>query len=938
MIVGDVNRAIGNDIWGIKGNKDKISPGGHLIRNLLKTDMYVLINNLDIVQGGPWTWVDRQDDTRMSCLDLVIISVSLVPFVTMMIIDVDRKFTPRRVITKKKKTRSIYSDHFSLKIELKGMPRNQKISQTESTWNKGKPGGWELFERITDDRAEEIEKIVDDSEKNIETIVKEINAIDTKIKFKAFGKTKPKTRKKFIERKENKSQQEKDDDLKQKQSAKIEKHIEKIRTNNQGRAGNVFQIKRDITGPKKAGQEASSIKDPLTGEILVTKDDIKNATLKYCVDNLGGNKPDDEVKDMVKKRKESQINDMKKDTEETFEVKFDDFSKVIEKFGKKDTKTYDFLIKAGKKYQFAMYKLCKRIIDQEEIPSSFRRTILYMIWKTRGSMNMFKSWRFLHMKEVLARVVDCLVIEKMKEPLVESSSIYQVGGLPGHSFHEHLLTLKMIMARMEERGEGVIFIIIDYVSFFDREDIFDCLETLDSIKVNKKAKRMWYLLNKDTRIAVKTAHGMTDEEEIGDCLGQGSASAGLISAANLDQGLQKYFNKTDDETDDDVLKYGETRIQPIAYQDDVGSICENVEMARKHADKLSKLTKEKVLEAHPEKSGILILGSKKFKTKVEKELNENPIYLTDFKLDIKMNDKYLGQIIESNLSKSALETVKARAGKIKGAAMEVKSIVEDYQMKAMGGLVAAWEIWEKALIPSLLSGAGTWLGKIGDTEKLCNSIQNFYWRLILQVPESCPKLALLCETKMIDMKYRIWSEKCRLLMRTKDLQEGALAQQVYQQAELNCWPGLGREVKEICQEIQIQDLNKYKISKKEIQNAIFDTHYKEMMTKFQQSRKLADIKDDNFRTMQDYFNDRNIGTARMKFKIRTKMVDKIPGNFKNKYRYKEAGLNCTYCKEEFTQVHCTICPARAELRKGLDMTKLDDMVIYFRRFLTDDKK
>ena len=37
-------------------------------------------------------------------------------------------WSPRRVITIKKKTRSIYSDHFSLKIELKGMPRNQKIS------------------------------------------------------------------------------------------------------------------------------------------------------------------------------------------------------------------------------------------------------------------------------------------------------------------------------------------------------------------------------------------------------------------------------------------------------------------------------------------------------------------------------------------------------------------------------------------------------------------------------------------------------------------------------------------------------------------------------------------------------------------------------------------------------------------------------------------
>ena len=34
---------------------------------------------------------------------------------------------------------------------------------------------------------------------------------------------------------------------------------------------------------------------------------------------------------------------------------------------------------------------------------------------------------------------------------------------------------------------------------------------------------MWYLLNKDTKIQVKTAHVMTKEEHVGDCLGQGTA-------------------------------------------------------------------------------------------------------------------------------------------------------------------------------------------------------------------------------------------------------------------------------------------------------------------------------------------------------------------------------------------------------------------------------
>ena len=163
------------------------------------------------------------------------------------------------------------------------------------------------------------------------------------------------------------------------------------------------------------------------------------------------------------------------------EIEHDDFTEVIEKFVRKPTKTYDFLIKLGKLYQDSMFSLCKIIIDQEDVPKSFRKTTLYMIWKRKGPMSTLKNNRFLHMKDVLARTVDALVVAKMKTQIIESSSIYQEGGLPGHSIHEHLLTLKTVMASKEQEKKGFLFLVIDFVSFLDREDIFACLETLDKI-------------------------------------------------------------------------------------------------------------------------------------------------------------------------------------------------------------------------------------------------------------------------------------------------------------------------------------------------------------------------------------------------------------------------------------------------------------------------
>ena len=76
----------------------------------------------------------------------------------------------------------------------------------------------------------------------------------------------------------------------------------------------------------------------------------------------------------------------------------------------------------------------------------------------------------------------------------------------------------------------------------------------------------------------------------------------------------------------------------------------------------------------------------------------------------KESDKYLGQVLHgSGLGASALATAQERAGRIKGATLEIKSIIDEFQMQTLGGMMAAWELWEKALIPSLLHGSGTWM-------------------------------------------------------------------------------------------------------------------------------------------------------------------------------------------------------------------------------------
>ena len=52
-----------------------------------------------------------------------------------------------------------------------------------------------------------------------------------------------------------------------------------------------------------------------------------------------------------------------------------------------------------------------------------------------------------------------------------------------------------------------------------------------------------------------------------------------------------------------------------------------------------------------------------------------------------------------------------------------------------------------------------------------------------------------------------------------------------------------------------------------------------MINLFETSKQIKNIKNYNFRGMQDYLNDKNLANSRMKFKIAAKMVENVPGNF-----------------------------------------------------------
>ena len=346
--------------------------------------------------------------------------------------------------------------------------------------------------------------------------------------------------------------------------------------------------------------------------------------------------------------------------------------------------------------------------------------------------------------------------------------------------------------------------------------------------------------------------------------------------------------------------------------------------------KMAALMKDKQLEVHPDKTGYIVLGSLKFKEKICREVLITPIRFGSMVTKMKTQDKYLGDIIHSDgLGASVEATVKDRIGKVKGAMYEAAAIMEDFRMQALGGMQGAWDMWELAIVPSLLNNCGVWTEISKATEDVLEELQNSFVRRMLHVPVSTPKVSLLSETGLLSMKHRVWFEKLRMVIALQKLEGKALAKQIYLEQKRQGWPGLISETSAICKELEIPDINHSVVPNGTIKKAIKEHRKKQLVELMGRSEKMASLVEDENGEAKEYMMVKNIADSRIMFRVRTRMVA-FKENMKNMYG--RTNLQCEQCNTGMieSQTHVLMCPGYSEQRVGVDLGTMDGLIKYYR--------
>ena len=119
-----------------------------------------------------------------------------------------------------------------------------------------RPGGWELYKAAMEEAATKMDKITENEGLDIEDVMKQNEAIMTKVKFKAFGKSKPISQKALSRRMEDRikaaqglDDEEKIRELRRKQYNDMEEEINKLNEciQDEGDCGRVKEVSTGAT-------------------------------------------------------------------------------------------------------------------------------------------------------------------------------------------------------------------------------------------------------------------------------------------------------------------------------------------------------------------------------------------------------------------------------------------------------------------------------------------------------------------------------------------------------------------------------------------------------------------------------------------------------------------------------------------------------------------
>ena len=208
------------------------------------------------------------------------------------------------------------------------------------------------------------------------------------------------------------------------------------------------------------------------------------------------------------------------------------------------------------------------------------------------------------------------------------------------------------------------------------------------------------------------------------------------------------------------------------------------------------------------------------------------------------------------------------------------------------------------------------------------------YRVLLNVPRTCPIPALCWELGGIQMRYRVIQTKLIFLWHLDNLEVGTLAKDILEVQKTQHLPGLVQECLEWLNILKLPNVLEQRITKTQWKNlvkkAILKKNEDDLRKKIMKMEKLKNgdmVKEKCER--KDYVKSLSVNDARNIFLKNTCMTRYVKMNYMSDFKYVKELWQCDSCQRNIDSMnHVMWCPSYRELRENRNLDDDKDLARY----------
>ena len=823
LIGGDLNVHVGEHI---PGNDNKTSKGGKLLVELCQDFGVEIINKY--INGNKMTHFDASGGTAR-VLDYVI--SDLIEEHVNIEIDHELNMTPyvprlKRDKNGERKWMNNYTDHRSIIGEVSVTLRPDKVKQKIKQWRMNRPGGKDKYRELTDMNAERALSIILENECT-EKMFNELQKLINEIKDKAYGiRT---TTKKRAER-------QTDQNILLKRSLDIKDAIEKMDLDGKKINEKIFLSRKQFNS-NDDDEIIQAMDHYKTGERLENPDDITESILDYNAEVLTKN---DNISMEYKMRREERkeaVDFFKliEDNQSEEPITWGEYLIVVKNVMQINKGCYKDFTLAGPKWKTAMYTMFQKIYLSEQIPETFKQTKLKKLYKKKGDVNKLTSYRFIHLRDWAGKMMEKLILEKCHKVIERTTPEMQIGGKKLSSTIEHITTV-LTRAKMAENEKKCLIIeLLDIVKCFDRCLLSDTLyDAAVESGVTGKQLRMIEAMHEDTRISL-AGDKQGRERLIKNSIGQGTNWAPEGCSNSIALSTEQAIKAVNHE-----IQIGGTNRGTIIFVDDTLRMATDTNMARSGGVVFTESLNNLSLEAHPDKSRIVVMGPKKMRDEIKKELEKDPVKIQGWDMKTSALETYLGfQLDEKGVRECKNKSIEGRVRGARAKSIQLLKVLEDDKIMKIGWLESAKLLFTSIIIPTLTYGAQAYTNMTKKQKEMLEASMRENLYRMLNISRTSHYSSVLLEMNLIPINNIIDQLKISFVNSLIHEKGSGVCLDTIKEEERK-YPGTGMigEVKRLCEIYKLPDVTKYRVKKERIKEYVWEKARQELWRNAMRNRRV----------------------------------------------------------------------------------------------------